>query len=62
MSCPQKHWTRIASTNPLERVNREVEQRADAIGIFPNDEAIRRVTCCGVPAHAVRGIFANARG
>jgi hypothetical protein len=36
MSFPREHWTQIASTNPLERVNREVKQRADVIGIFPN--------------------------
>lgn len=35
---PREHWTRIASKNPLERVNREVEPRADVIGIFPNDD------------------------
>lgn len=40
---PREHWTQIASTNPLERVNREVKRRADVIGIFPNDEAIIRL-------------------
>lgn len=41
-SFPREHWTQIASTNPLERVNREVKQPLDVIGIFPNDEAIIR--------------------
>ena len=43
MSFPREYWTQIASTNPLERVNREVKRRADVIGIFPNDEAIIRL-------------------
>jgi putative transposase len=43
MSFPREHWARIASTNPLERVNREVKRRSDVIGIFPNDEAIIRL-------------------
>ena len=43
MSFPSEHWTQIASTNPLERVNREIKRRADVIGIFPNDEAIIRL-------------------
>lgn len=42
MSFPREHWTQIASTNPLERVNREVKRRSDVIGIFPNDDAIIR--------------------
>ena len=43
MSFPREHWAQIASTNPLERVNREVKRRADVIGIFPNNDAIIRL-------------------
>ncbi len=43
MSFPREHWAQIASTTPLERVNREVKRRSDVIGIFPNDEAIVRL-------------------
>ncbi len=43
MSFPREHSTQTASTNPLERVNREIERRADVIGIFPNDAAIVRL-------------------
>jgi hypothetical protein len=30
---PREHWGQIASTNPLERVNREIKRRADGIGV-----------------------------
>ena len=43
MDFPREHWAQIASTNPLERVNREIKRRADVIGIFPNDGAITRL-------------------
>jgi hypothetical protein len=42
MDFPREHWPQIASTNPLERVNREIKRRADVVGIFPNDGAILR--------------------
>jgi transposase-like protein len=29
MEFPREHWSQIASTNPVERVNREVKRRAD---------------------------------
>jgi putative transposase len=43
MNFPREHWPQIASTNPLERVNREIKRRADVVGIFPNDHAIVRL-------------------
>lgn len=43
MDFPREHWTQISSTNPIERVNREIKRRCDVIGIFPNDAAIIRL-------------------
>ena len=40
---PTQHRTKLHSTNPLERLNKEVKRRADVVGIFPNEDSIVRL-------------------
>lgn len=43
MAFPPEHWTRIYSTNPLERLNREIKRRTNVVGIFPDADAASRL-------------------
>ena len=43
MAFPAQHRTKLHSTNPLERLNKEVKRRADVVGIFPNEDSILRL-------------------
>jgi putative transposase len=42
-SFPRAHWVKIWSTNPLERLNKEVKRRARVVGIFPNEASVIRL-------------------
>jgi putative transposase len=43
MTFPKSHWSQIRSTNPIERLNREVKRRTGVVQIFPNEEALVRL-------------------
>ncbi len=40
---PPEHWRQLWSTNPLERLNKEIKRRTDVVGIFPNEAALVRL-------------------
>jgi putative transposase len=43
MAFPHAHWSRISSTNPLERLNKEIARRTNVVGIFPHRESLIRL-------------------
>lgn len=40
---PVAHWRQTWSTNPFERVNKEINRRTDVVGVSPNPVALLRL-------------------
>jgi transposase-like protein len=43
MAFPPEHWTRIYSTNPLERLNKEIKRRTKVVCVFPDESSVDRL-------------------
>ena len=43
MDFPAEHWKQISSTNPLERLNKEINRRTRVVGIFPDEKSLIRL-------------------
>lgn len=53
---PKAHWTRLRTTNGLERLHREVKRRIKATGAFPDRaSALRLVTAVALKAAEIWG-------
>jgi len=43
MRFPKAHWKRLASSNLLERLNREIRRRTKVVQIFPDEGSLVRL-------------------
>lgn len=48
MDFPASHWTRLRTTNVLERLNREIRRRTKVAGAFPDGHSALMLVCAGL--------------
>lgn len=54
---PHEHWLRIRSNNGIERINREIRRRTNAVGCFPDGNSALMLVCA-----RLRYVSASDRG
>ena len=42
---PREHWLKIRSNNGIERINREIRRRTNAVGCFPDGQSALMLVC-----------------
>jgi putative transposase len=42
-SFPKEHWRQVWSTNPEERLNKEIRRRTNIVGTFPDRQGVLRL-------------------
>lgn len=45
MDFPYEHWSRIRTTNMIERINREIKRRTKVVGTFPDGNSALMLVC-----------------
>ena len=55
MDFPTEHWKQISSTNPLERLNKEINRRTRVVGIFPDEKSLIRLIGAVLPSRTTSG-------
>ena len=60
---PRAHWRQVQRSNPLERLNKELQRRCRVVGIFPNEAAVIRLAGLGrLPRKSSRLLWVSATG
>ncbi len=57
---PDARWRQIRSTNPLERLNKELRRRVRAVGIFPTEAPWFDSWACSCSSRTTRGRWGGA--
>ena len=60
MDFPSTHWTKLRTTNVLERLNREIRRRTKVVGTFPDGHSALMLVCARL-RHVVSTVWGTKR-